>query len=175
SRRDGTGRTYLEEYQLGVKCVSYEELSNDRQLNPNGTRSALSFDVNEYAMVVVDAAHAYRNPDPLRAAVLRKLRSGSPAKHVVFMPPTPVTTSLWDLYYLLSFFIKNDAAFSDIGIRGLREHFADVVATNPEELSPDRLFDILDATAVRRTRHFVRRYYPHDTVRIGGLEMKITF
>jgi len=173
--RDGTWRTYVDEYQLGVKVVSYEELSNDRQLNPNGTGHVLTHDFNEYAMVVIDEAHAYRNPDSLRAAVLRKLLSGSPAKQVVFMTATPVNNSLWDLYYLLSYFIKNDAAFSDIGIRSLRQHFADAVATNPEELSPDRLFDILDATAVRRTRHFVRRYYPHDTVRIGGLEMPITF
>ena len=41
------------------------------------------------------------------------------------------------------------------------------MALNPDDLSPEYLFDILDAVAVRRTRPFVKRFYPADTVRIG--------
>jgi hypothetical protein len=173
--RDGPWRTFLEEHQLGVKVVSFEELANDRQLNPDGTGRVLSFDFNEYAMVLIDEAHAYRNPDTLRAAVLRRLLSGSPPKDLVLMTATPVNNSLWDLYYLLTYFVKNDATFADLGIGSLREHFAEAVAASADELSPERLFDVLDAISVRRTRHFVKRYYPHDTVRIGGLEIPITF
>ena len=33
---------------------------------------------------------------------------------------------------------------------------------NPDDLSPNHLFDILDAVAVRRTRPFVKTYYPND-------------
>ena len=175
SLRDGPWRTFLEEYQLGIKVVSFEELSNDRQLNPAGGGDSLRFDYNDYAMVVIDEAHAYRNPDTQRAAVLRRLLSGSPAKDLILMTATPVNNSLWDLYYLLSYFIKDDAEFSDIGIKSLREHFAESMAESFDELSPERLFDILDAVAVRRTRHFVKRYYPHETIHAGGLEVPITF
>lgn len=47
---------------------------------------------------------------------------------------------------------------------------------DPDDLKPDTLFDILDATAVRRTRHFVRRYYPNDRV-VGprGREIPVRF
>ena len=81
---------------------------------------------------------------------------------------TPVNNSLWDLYYLLAYFIKNDATFADVGIRSLRDHFANAMAMNPDDLSPEHLFDILDAVAVRRTRSFVKTYYPNDTVMIDG-------
>lgn len=32
------------------------------------------------------------------------------------------------------------------------------MATDAEALSPDKLFDVLDAIAVRRTWHFVKKY-----------------
>jgi len=35
-----------------------------------------------------------------------------PPKNVVMLTATPVNNSLWDLYYLLNYFIKNDAAFA---------------------------------------------------------------
>ncbi len=38
------------------------------------------------------------------------------------------------------------------------------MAINPDDLSPNHLFDILDAVAVRRTRSFVKTYCPNDTV-----------
>jgi len=49
------------------------------------------------------------------------------------------------------------------------------MALDPDDLSPEKLFDILDVVAVRRTRHFVKRYYPNETVRIAGQEVPISF
>ena len=46
-----------------------------------------------YAMVVIDEAQAYRNPDALRAGVLRKLLEGSPPKDLVLLTATPVNNS----------------------------------------------------------------------------------
>ena len=37
------------------------------------------------------------------------------------------------------------------------------------------LFDVLDAIAVRRTRPFVKKYYPNDLVEIDGVRQPITF
>lgn len=175
SLRDGMWDKFKYRHQLPVEVVSFEELSMDRQLNPEGTRNVLRFGIDEYAMVVVDEAHAYRSPDTLRAGVLRRLLGGTPPKDVVLLTATPVNNSLWDLYYLLSYFIKNDAAFADAGIRSLRDHFAQAMAEDPEDLAPDRLFDVLDAVAVRRTRHFVKHYYPSDTISVDGMQVQITF
>ena len=174
SLRDGPWRQFLLRHQLGIEVVSFEELSEDRRLNPEGS-GGLNFELNDYAMVVIDEAHAYRNPDTLRAGVLRGLLAGSPPKDVVMLTATPVNNSLWDLYYLLSYFVKNDAAFADSGVRSMRDHFAQAMALDPDDLSPDRLFDVLDDVAVRRTRHFVKRYYPNDTITMDGIQVQITF
>ncbi|MPZ51777.1 MAG: helicase [Acidimicrobiia bacterium] len=175
SLRDGMWKKFLLRHQLGVEVVSYEQLSADQQLSPGSDQSVIQFDAADYAMIVVDESHAYRNPGTERAEVLRRLLAGSPPKDLVLLTATPVNNSLWDLYYLLSYFIKNDAAFAGAGIPSLRDHFSQAMAEDPESLAPDRLFDVLDAVAVRRTRHFVKRYYPSDTIRLDGQQMQISF
>ena len=80
----------------------------------------------------------------------------------MLLTATPVNNSLWDLYHLLAYFIRNDAAFLEAGIPSLRKHFTEANAEDPDDLSPDKLFDVLDAVAVRRTRRFVKRFYPNE-------------
>ena len=113
-------------------------------------------------MVVIDEAQAFRNPDTRRAGALRKLLKGKPPKDLVLLTATPVNNSLWDLYYLLTLLHPQRRRFRPRGIRSLKEHFAEAMALDPDDLSPDKLFDVLDAVAVRRTRHFVKRYYPNE-------------
>ena len=173
--RDGPWRKFLADHQLGVESVSYEELTADPHLNPGANGTGLRYQPNDYALVVIDEAHAYRNPETQRAGVLRRLLAGSPPKQLVLLTATPVNNSLWDLFYLLGYFITNDGEFAASGIPSLKTHFAEAMATDPEDLSPDKLFDVLDGVAVRRTRHFVKKYYPHDMVTIGGVEVPITF
>lgn len=173
--RDGMWKKFLGTFQLFVETRSFEDLAADKRLNENADGIKLSFHPREYAMVVVDEAHNLRNPSTLRAHALRRLLSGTPPKDLVLLTATPVNNTLWDLYYLLAYFIKNDATFADVGIRSLRDHFANAMAMNPDDLSPNHLFDILDAVAVRRTRSFVKTYYPNDTVRIDGKVTTITF
>ncbi|MEX0755625.1 MAG: helicase-related protein [Actinomycetota bacterium] len=163
--RDGPWRRFQEKHNLYIECRSYEEIAQGRH--------AVEWD--QYAMIVIDEAHGYRNPGTERAASLRDVLKGSPPKDLVMLTATPVNNSLWDLYYLLGYFIRNDAAFANAGVRSLRDHFAEAMALDPDDLSPDRLFDILDAVAVRRTRHFVKKYYPHDRVEIDGELMPIVF
>ena len=174
--RDGPWRKLLTTYQLGVETCSFEELAGDPRLNSDGRgASAFRFSPREYAMVVIDEAHNLRNPTTKRAAALRQLLGGSPPKDLVLVTATPVNNSLWDLYYLLGYFLKSDSAFADVGILSLRDHFARAMAMNPDDLSPEYLFDILDAVAVRRTRPFVKRYYPADTLSIDGRQVPISF
>lgn len=176
SLRDGMWRKFLDRFQLYVECISYEELSDDQQVNPAGGKRRLRNPIDHYAMVVIDESHAYRNPETERAGVLRRLLGGRPPKELVLLTATPVNNSLMDLYYLLAYFVKNDATFAEAGIRSLRHHFARAMAERPEDLTPDRLFDVLDAVAVRRTRHFVKRYYPNETILLpDGTKEQIRF
>ncbi|MXW42786.1 MAG: helicase [Acidimicrobiia bacterium] len=175
--RDGPWRAFQSEFNLPMELVSYEELMADSRLNPeHKTAIKLSAkDINTYAMVVIDEAHNLRNPGTQRAQALRSLLAGSPPKKLVMLTATPVNNSLWDLYHLLGYFLHNDAAFADVGIRSLRDHFAHAMALNPDDLTPEHLFDVLDAVAVRRTRAFVKRFYPNDTIKVGGQDQPIVF
>lgn len=172
--RDATWERFVHTYGLYLEKVSFEELTSDVQLG--GDHPILKQRVNDYALVVVDEAQAFRNPDTKRAQALRRLLQGRPPKTLILMTATPVNNSLWDLYYLLTYVIGHDAAFADLGIRSLKERFAAAVSEDPDDLKPDVLFDILDATTVRRTRHFVQRYYPNDRILgPGGVEIPVQF
>lgn len=164
--RDGTWETFSHRHQLYLEKISYEELAFGK----------LKYPAREYELIVVDEAQAFRNPDTERGRALLKLLQDDPPKKLVLMSATPVNNSIWDLYYLLSYFIKHDAAFADIGLRSLKEKFRQVAAQDADSLQPAALFDVLDATTVRRTRRFVQNFYPNDKViGPGGKEVPIRF
>lgn len=77
--RDGPWRKFLDHYQLGVECVSFDELADDRRLNPLATTYKLRNDPDDYAMVVVDGAHNLRNP--LARSAQRRCADCSEAAH----------------------------------------------------------------------------------------------
>ncbi|MGQ0814059.1 MAG: helicase-related protein [Gemmatimonadota bacterium] len=172
--RDGTWSRFKARFQLGVEVKSFEQVAQDRQLG--GDLSALDADIGAYSLIVIDEAHAFRNLDTRRAQSLRKLLRGDPPKKLVLMTATPVNNSLWDLYDLLTYFAGHDAAFADIGITSLKRRFDRAAREDPFTLKPDVLLDVLDATTVRRTRHFVQRYYPHDRIELkDGTRVTIQF
>lgn len=172
--RDGTWQRFTDRFQLYVEKISYEQLALEQQLG--GDHSYLLQDVNQYSLIVIDEAQAFRTPGTNRASSLRRLLQGSPPKDLVMLSATPVNNSLWDLYYLLQYFVKHDAVFSDRGVPSLRDRFKEAVNEDPYELRPDILFDILDATTVRRTRHFVQKYYSRDRIPgPDGTEVTIQF
>ena len=172
--RDGTWARFEERHQLYLEKVSFEELARDRQLG--GDSKNIPRPLKEYELIVVDEAQAFRNPETVRGQALRRLLQDDPPKKLVLMSATPVNNSVWDLYYLLGYFIKHDAAFSEVGIRSLKEKFRQVADQDADDLRPELLFDVLDATTVRRTRSFVQKYYPNDRVTgPGGVEIAIRF
>ena len=163
SLRDTTWEKFLNDYQLLVESLSYEQLANDLQLG--GEKRHLQNPLDDYALVVVDEAHNYRNPDaPTRAAVLRRLLSGK-RRDVVLLSATPVNNSLWDLYHLLRFFMKQDARLSSRGVLSIRERFELAMRSDPFNLNPDLLYPIIDATTVKRTRRFIKHHYQNDLIR----------
>lgn len=171
--RDGSWARFQHRFQLGVETISFNELADDEALG--GRIAHLKSRPEEYSLIVVDEAHALRNADTKAAAALRRLLQGDPPKQLVLMSATPVNNSLWDLYNLLVFFTGHDAVFAELGIPSLRRKFEQAMKEDPFSLKPDVLFDILDATTVRRTRHFVQRYYPNDRVKIGDELQTIQF
>ncbi len=163
SLRDTNWERFLNDHQLLVECLSFEELANDAQLG--GDKDHLKNPLDDYALVVVDEAHNYRNPDTAkRAAILRRLLAGK-RRDLLLLTATPVNNSLWDLYHLLRFFMKQDAWLSDRGVLSIRERFEHAMRADPFNLSPDLLYPIIDATTVKRTRRFIKKHYASDMIR----------
>jgi hypothetical protein len=166
--RDSTWREFLHRFQLFVECVSYEELANDQQLG--GAHRHLQGSLEEFALVVIDEAHNYRNPDsPARAGVLRRLLLG-PRRDLLLLTATPVNNALWDLYHLLRYFVKQDAVFADRGVLSLRERFTEAMKQDPFNLNPDTLYPVIDATTVKRTRQFIKKHYTNDLITLASGE-----
>ena len=166
--RDAVWSKFLVRFQLFVECLSFEQLAVDIQLRdaqrPNASSEHLLRPLDEYQLVVVDEAHNYRNPDtPTRAAALRRLLYGK-RRDVLLLTATPVNNSLWDLYHLIRFFVRQDARFANRGILSIRERFDRAMREDPSSLSSDMLFPIIDATTVKRTRQFVKKHYARDTI-----------
>jgi hypothetical protein len=178
--RDTTWRKFRSNYFLGdVECRSYEDLAIDRQIamaDPDAFRDKLQRNLNEYQLVVVDEAHNYRNPStPTRAAVLRKLLWGQ-RRDVLLLTATPVNNSLWDLFHLLRFFIRQDSFLADRGVLSIKERFDRAAREDPAALSPDILYPVIDATTVKRTRQFVKKHYGGDSIKLpDGTTASIVF
>ena len=178
--RDTTWRRFRSNFYLNdVECLSYDELAIDRQLamaDPDRFQDKLDRPLREYQLIVIDEAHNYRNPDAAtRAAVLRRLLWGQ-RRDVLMLTATPVNNSLWDLYHLIRFYLRQDAFLADRGILSIRERFEKAAKEDPSALSPDLLYPIIDATTVKRTRQFVKKHYQGDLIRLpDGTEGIIVF
>lgn len=169
--RDSTWKQFLTEYRMSraIEYVSFEELARDQQLRdqrrPNANKRHLERSLDEYQLIIVDEAHNYRNPTaPTRAAVLRSLLFGQ-KRDLLLLTATPVNNSLWDLYHLIHFFVRQDAHLADRGVLSIRQRFIKAMRTNPTDLNPDVLYPIIDATTVKRTRQFVKKHYSGDTIK----------
>lgn len=162
---EGMWEKFLHRYMLGdVETISYERLAGDTQFNQEGKRHYLKRPIDEYQLVVIDEAHNYRNPDaPTRAGVLRELMRG-PRRDLLLLTATPVNNSLYDLYHLISYFLKQDSALIKSGIPSIKALFDEANHTDPDDLHPDLLYPLVDATTVKRTRQFIKKHYANDRI-----------
>jgi hypothetical protein len=134
-------------------------------------------EINDYSLIVIDEAHNLRNSRTGRAEALdRMILSGKYPKQVVLLTATPVNNSLSDLETLIKYFVRDDGRFANVGIPSIREYIQRAQDTDPENLTPEHLFDLMDQVAVRRTRKFVRDNYSTDKI-VGqnGEEQTIKF
>ena len=171
----GTWDKFLSDSYLGdVEAVSYEKLAGDAQFD--GRNHHLKRPVDEYQLVVIDEAHNYRNPDaPTRAGILRRMLRG-PRRELVLLTATPVNNSLYDLYHLVSFFLKQDSRLLKKGIPSIKGLFDEANRVEPGDLHPDLLYPLVDATTVKRTRQFIKKHYRNDRIPgPDGAYVPITF
>ena len=161
--RDGLWEQRLAEENLPGTVVSYQQLSQDRQLVRHGGRRVLPVNKDVYRFVIIDEAHAYRNVDNTWYAALDRLMGGTPKK-LLLLTATPVNNSLWDLHNLFLLFGRHDSAFTGepLRISSLRKFFADAGASKSENLSEAKLFPLIDALTVRRDRAFIEERYRNE-------------
>ena len=179
--RDSAWKHFRDKYELYLETVSFEELSQDEQLHhavyrPKPGSKNLARDIEEYQLIIIDEAHNYRNPSShYRAGALRALLYGK-RKDVLMLTATPVNNSLWDLYHLLRFFAKQDTFLANTGILSIRERFEMAMQYDPDDLSPDILYPIIDATTVKRTRQFIKKHYEGSYIEgADGKQQPIVF
>jgi superfamily II DNA or RNA helicase len=103
-----------------------------------------------YSLVVVDEAHAFRNPATRRYRALRRL---SRAAQVVLLTATPVNNSLSDLYFQIRLFAADDA-FQDLGIASLAG------LLRGQQQDAGSIARLREAVVIRRTRAQLRGRFP---------------
>ncbi len=156
----------IHQARLPAQVVSFQQLANDEQLAPErpGRERVLANARDSYRLVVVDEAHAFRNPGTTWYRAMARLLGGE-RKDAVLLTATPVNNGLWDLYHLVMLFARHDRALAARGIPSIREVFIRAGANerDPENLDPDVLFPVADAVSVRRDRRFIEAHYPGAT------------
>jgi hypothetical protein len=156
--RDSFWERHLQEQAIAGQVVSYQQLAADRQLG--GERSELQLDKDAYRFVLVDEAHAFRNPDTDQYRALSRLMGGA-AKKLCLMTATPVNNSIRDLYHQLMLFARHTSRFKEIGIPDLNAYFRAAEEAASSGDSASAMFTLIDATSVRRTRRFIETRYPN--------------
>jgi hypothetical protein len=158
SLRNSTWEPFLRKYDFTrrVELVTYDDLRI-------GTKRELQ-ELDDYALVVVDEAHNLRNAITLRAEAVMSLLWGGHPKKVMLLTATPVNNSLKDLHTLVNYFVRNDAQFISDGIPSIDQYIRRAQALDPNTLSPEHLFNLMDKVAVRRTRRFIKKEYANDFI-----------
>ncbi len=124
--------------------------------NTSGSSSEARLrDLENYALVIVDEAHNFRNPNANRFNNLMEVLQGGPQdKEVLLLTATPINNSIRDLYSLYRLMTRDRDDFfatTNLRIRSLREFFKQV------EKMGISTTDLLLETMVCRSRLDIRR------------------
>ena len=158
--RDSFWRRHIDQLQIPATVLSYQELASEPQLGGAG-EPRLNVDKDAYRFVLVDEAHAFRNPGTDQYRALSRLMGGS-RKKLCLMTATPVNNGVFDLYHQIMLFARHTARFAAIGIPNLTEYFKTTTETATAESAA--MFGLMDAISVRRTRRFIKSHYSNDTI-----------
>jgi ERCC4-related helicase len=179
--RASTWKPFLDRFDFSrrVEVWSYDDLRLKYEKAMSSGLDGLSEyqrELERFALIVVDEAHNLRNKSTLRHEAVDRLLQGAYAKNIVLLTATPVNNSLDDLENLVSLFVRNDGEFAHMNIPSISKYIKDAKALDPDALSPEHLFDLMDQVAVRRTRKFIKDEYAGETMMgPGGKEVTIEF
>ena len=179
--RASTWKPFLDRFDFSrrVEVWSYDDLRLKYEAAVKSGSDGLSEyqrELERFALIVVDEAHNLRNKSTLRHEAVDRLLQGAYAKNIVLLTATPVNNSLDDLENLVSLFVRNDGEFAHMNIPSISKYIKDAKALDPDALSPEHLFDLMDQVAVRRTRKFIKDEYVGETMTgPGGKEVTIEF
>ena len=136
---------------IALTTESMETLGNTSGSSSN-TRLR---ELENYALVIVDEAHNFRNPHSNRFQNLMEVLQGGPQdKEVLLLTATPINNSIRDLYSLYRLMTRDRDDFfanTNLRIRSLREFFKQV------EKMGISTTDLLLETMVCRSRLDIRR------------------
>jgi len=163
-------KKFTEKYNIPIAGLLHTEVLG-RGMS-NGLPEIPLSKYKDYSFILVDESHHFRNPEAGRYAWLQQLLSlPKPEtkvegklkqldRKVVFITATPVNNSVWDLYwqFLLIFGEKAKEIAARQGITNLTKYFGSA------EKGEGNLYDLIEKMAVRRSRAFIKEYYPHATL-----------
>lgn len=131
--------------------------SSDLDLNINvitqekiGKKGISSAAIQNVETIIIDEAHNFRNQNANRYKELIKVTMG---KKIVQLTATPINNSIYDLYNILTLFLKEDDFKKEFGIARLKDIFKDY------DNKKDEVSNILNEVMIRRSRTFIRNKY----------------
>ncbi|MCX7993080.1 MAG: phospholipase D-like domain-containing protein, partial [Fimbriimonadales bacterium] len=150
--RDTVWKPLLEQHAIPHRVESMEQISRgDFDLN----------DLSQYAVIVVDESHNFRNPGANRwRNLFELLRYANPEQtRLILLTATPVNNSVYDLYHQIRLITRDDKGYFQIaGIDNLESYF------RKADENRETLYELLEAISVRRSRAFIRRHYPNAII-----------
>ncbi|SHD77511.1 SNF2-related protein [Schnuerera ultunensis] len=132
------------EIDVDIRIISQESIGM------HGLSDKVTKDVD---VIIIDEAHNFRNENANR---FRELVKHTMGKKVVQLTATPVNNSIFDLYNIMTLFIKEDEFKDKYGIASVR----DVFNNYPNE--KDHVDNILSEIMIKRSRNFIKKKYGRD-------------
>lgn len=139
----------LKDFRISADVETQERVSRD-------------FDIEKYAdydLIVIDESHNFRNSETKRWKNIFDTIYKKKNKKIILLTATPVNNTVFDLYNQIRLITKdNDEFFQSAGISSLRGYF--IRADREKEV----LYDLLEEIAVRRSRQFIKKFYPNAKI-----------
>jgi len=113
----------------------------------------------EYDLIVVDESHNFRNSQTnCWKNLFSTIHKGKPKK-TILITATPVNNNVFDLYNQIRLITRdNDDFFKSAGITSLWGYFLKA------DKDKETLYELLEEIAVRRSRPFIKKYYPNAMI-----------
>ena len=138
-------RETLASFDVDARILTYDGIVSDRYVPQPRDR-----------LIVVDEAHAFRNPSTQRYAALARRSAGA---RLLLVTATPICNSLTDLEALITLLARDDLLL-DLGVPSIEHAFATRDAESIER--------IVTALVIRRDRSVLP-----DTLRFGELDRRV--